>query len=182
MNLRILISGLVLALVLGLTGLSAATAHDATPAASPAASPGASPVAMSTGAVFLTITNDGDEPDRLIAGETVAAKTVEIHEVADVSGVMTMRPLMDGLEIPAGESVELKPGGYHIMLIGLTGDLMPGKSFDLTLTFEQAGEITVTALIVMGNDKPGEGMAEPVTAGGITVSDVWSRGAPAMNH
>ena len=93
--------------------------------------------------------------------------------------MMEMRPLADGLAIPAGESVVLEPGGYHIMLIGLTGDLNAGESFTLTLTFEKAGEVTVEAIIVTGNDKPTEGYAEPAVAGDITVSDVWSRAAPA---
>ncbi|MGD9713621.1 MAG: copper chaperone PCu(A)C [Thermomicrobiales bacterium] len=162
----------------------AATAQDsssvATPEASPAASPEASPIAMSTAAVFMVIVNDGEEADRLVAAESDAAMTIEIHEVAEVSGVMAMRPLEDGLEIPAGESVVLEPGGYHLMMIGLTGDLTPGETFDVTLTFERAGEITVTSLIVMGNQAPEEGVADPVTAGDITVSVVWSRGAPAM--
>ncbi|MCC6945739.1 MAG: copper chaperone PCu(A)C [Thermomicrobiales bacterium] len=182
MNMRMIPAGLLIALIVGLSSVIGIAAHDSTPEASPAASPAASPVAMSTGAAYMTIANNGDSADRLVAVETDAAGVAEIHEVADVSGVMTMRPLDDGLEIPAGESVELMPGGYHVMMIGLTGDLMPGETFDLTLTFEHAGDVTVTAQIVMGNEKPAEGMAEPVNAGDITVSDVWSRGAPAMSH
>lgn len=174
-----------LILVIGLLSAGVGLAHDskpqASPAASPMASPGASPAAMSTGAVFLTISNSGESADRLLSAATDLTIAVEIHEVADEGGVMKMRPLTDGLEIPAGESVELMPGGFHIMLIGLKGDLVPGDSFELVLTFERAGEIAVIAQIVMGNDKPAEGMADPVTEGDITVSDVWSRGAPAMH-
>jgi periplasmic copper chaperone A len=137
-------------------------------------------MAPATGAVFMTITNDGEVADRLVAAETDVATTVEIHEVADVEGVMQMRPLEDGLTIEPGDAVELMPGGFHIMLIGLQQDLLAGETFDLSLTFEQAGDVTVTAQIVMGNDKPEEGYAEPATAGDITVSDVWSRAAPAL--
>lgn len=180
------VAGLILALVVGMLATSIVTAHDspsgATPEASPAASPMASPTAMSMGAVFLTIANDGDEADRLVSVKTDAAMTAEIHEVADEGGVMKMRPLTDGLEIPPGERIELMPGGYHIMLIGLTGDLMPGEQFELVLTFEKAGDVTVIAQIVMGNDKPTEGMSDPVVVSDITVSDVWSRGAPAMHN
>jgi periplasmic copper chaperone A len=137
-------------------------------------------MAPATGAVFMTITNDGDAADRLVAAETDVATTVEIHEVADVEGVMQMRPLEDGLAIEPGDAIELMPGGYHIMLIDLQQDLLAGETFDLALTFEQAGDVTVTAQIVMGNDKPEEGYAEPATAGDITVSEVWSRAAPAL--
>ncbi len=136
-------------------------------------------MSVATGAVFMTVANAGSEEDRLISATSDAAETVEVHEVKNNNGVMEMRPLSDGLAIPAGESVVLQPGGYHIMLIGLTGDLNAGESFAVTLTFEKAGDVTVEAAIVTGNDKPTEGLAEPVVAGDITVSDVWSRAAPA---
>ncbi len=171
------------AVALVLSGLTVgmAAAHDgdhASPEASPDASPEASPVAVSTGAAYMVIANAGDEADRLIGGETGAAETVEIHEVADDSGVMTMRPLPDGLEIPAGETVELEPGGHHLMLVGLTGDLTPGETFELTLEFEHAGKVMIEVAIHMGNEAPEEGLAEPVEAGDLVVEQAWSRGAP----
>src|SRR5699024_8766650 len=86
--------------------------------------PGASPMSeemadLSTGAAYMTITNTGDEPDRLVGLETDAAETVEVHKVTMDDNVMEMTPLLHGLEIPAGETVSLD-GDYHIMLIGLT--------------------------------------------------------------
>ncbi|MBN9022005.1 MAG: copper chaperone PCu(A)C, partial [Rhizobiales bacterium] len=65
------------------------------------------------------------------------------HEMAVVDGVMTMRELPDGLPIPAGGSVELKPGSYHIMFVGLKAPLKEGESFKGTLTFEKAGTVQV---------------------------------------
>ncbi|MEZ4498707.1 MAG: copper chaperone PCu(A)C [Thermomicrobiales bacterium] len=136
---------------------------------------------MSMGAVFLTIANDGDEADRLVSVKTDAAMTAEIHEVADEERDENA-PSDRWTGDSPGERIELMPGGYHIMLIGLTGDLMPGEQFELVLTFEKAGDVTVIAQIVMGNDKPTEGMADPVVVSDITISDVWSRGAPAMHN
>ena len=141
---------------------------------------GGSAMAASTGAVFMTIVNGGENADRLVAIVTVVAETVEIHDIVAVDGVMHMRPLTGGLELPAGSEFVLEPGGHHLMLIGLTVDLLPGETFELTLTFEQAGIVTVESTVVTGNEKPGEGLAEPVLAGAITVLDVWSRSAPAM--
>jgi periplasmic copper chaperone A len=96
------------------------------------------------GGAFMTITNGSGEADRLVAAESPAAGTVEIHETIDDNGVMRMRPVPDGFEIPAGGKLELKPGGKHIMLIGLVAPLEPGKDIELTLNFEKAGAITVT--------------------------------------
>lgn len=135
----------------------------------------------STGVVYMTIENQGDAPDRLIAAATDAAEIVEIHQVIDDDGVMRMRPLADGLEIAPGETVSLESGGYHLMLIGLTESLLTDQTFTVTLTFEEAGEVTVEALVGAGNDKPESFAAEPVTAGGIVVSEVWSRPAPKLD-
>ena len=134
-----------------------------------------------TGAAYMVIRNAGAEDDRLVSGETHVSKVVEIHEIIDVEGVMEMRPLADGLVIPAGGEETLEPGGYHVMLIGLNEDLTDGMTFDLTLNFEKAGEVVVPV-----NVRPraelaeGEAAAEPVVAGDITVEGAWSRPAPAL--
>ena len=60
------------------------------------------------------------------------------------NGAMSMKELAGGLPLPAGTAVELKPGGYHIMLMQLAGPLKVGSSFELTLTFEKAGTTTIT--------------------------------------
>lgn len=96
-----------------------------------------------TGAVFMVIVNEGSEPDRLIGSKTDAAQVVEIHETRMEGDVMKMQKLADGLEVPANGQVELKPGGYHLMLIGLQRNLEPGDTFPLELQFEKGGTLTV---------------------------------------
>ncbi|RVU84051.1 copper chaperone PCu(A)C [Leucothrix sargassi] len=97
------------------------------------------------GGGFMTITNSGDKDDTLISGTAAFSESVEIHEmIMNGKGVMRMQQLSDGLTIPAGESVELKPGGYHIMFIGLSEQMIPDESHKGTLTFKHAGEVEVT--------------------------------------
>ena len=98
---------------------------------------------VEVGAVYVTIKNQGNESDRLIGVSTTAAKTVEIHESFMDGDVMGMRPVEGGLEIPAGETVKLKPGGHHIMLIDLVEPLLIGHDITLTLQFEKSGEIVL---------------------------------------
>jgi copper(I)-binding protein len=97
-----------------------------------------------TGAVFLTLMNKGQEDDRLVAAQTDVAATVEIHQTTMEGDVMRMQPV-SAIEIPAGGQVELKPGDYHIMLIGLHHDLAVGDRFSVILTFEKSGTLTVEA-------------------------------------
>lgn len=98
------------------------------------------------GAAYMVIASSGGA-DTLLGASTDAAKTVELHTVVDQNGVMQMRPVEGGIQIPANGKVELKPGGYHVMLIGLTKDLQAGDSVDLTLQFEKAGKATVKAQV-----------------------------------
>lgn len=95
------------------------------------------------GGGYFTVQNSGDADDRLISVSSPVAKEGQIHEMAMVGDVMKMQQLSDGLVIPAGETVELKPGGYHLMLMGLSEQLVEGETIPLTLTFETAGEITI---------------------------------------
>ncbi|RVV98091.1 DUF1775 domain-containing protein [Mesobaculum littorinae] len=99
------------------------------------------------GGGFLTVTNDGDTDDRLIAATSPAAGRVEIHEMDMDGDVMRMRELADGLPIPAGDTVALQPGGYHLMLMELAAPLVEGETVDVTLTFETAGEVTLPLAI-----------------------------------
>ncbi|MFM2105038.1 MAG: hypothetical protein RL338_70 [Chloroflexota bacterium] len=102
-----------------------------------------------TGA-FLTISNPGSTADALLSASSPAAAAVEIHETSmGADGMMGMTPV-DRIGIPAGGTVELAPGGFHLMLIGLTAPLAAGDEVELTLVFEQAGEITVTAEVREG--------------------------------
>lgn len=93
---------------------------------------------------YVKIVNRGPEADRLVdAAAEIGART-EIHEMSvDANGVMTMRPVAGGIEIPAGGEVELKPGGYHIMFMELTDAKKKGERFRGSLTFEKAGTVEV---------------------------------------
>ena len=95
------------------------------------------------GGGYLTIVNHGAEDDRLLSVTAPVGEQVQIHEMAHKDGVMTMRALPDGLPVPAGETVMLEPSGTHLMIMGLTGRLEEGQAYDLTLTFEKAGPVTL---------------------------------------
>ena len=95
------------------------------------------------GGVFMMIHNGGHHGDRLIGAESDLAGRVEVHMTIMEDGVMRMRHMEDGIEVPAGGMAELKPGGFHVMLMGLTQPLAEGESFPLTLIFDEAGEVTV---------------------------------------
>ncbi len=104
----------------------------------------ATPAGAMTGAAYMTLTNKTSDADRLIGASSGVADKLQIHEMTVVNDVMQMRQLTDGLPIPAGRSVALKPGSYHVMLIGLKKPLTAGETFPLTLIFEKAGNISVT--------------------------------------
>ena len=93
---------------------------------------------------YLKITNTGSEPDRLVGGTFTAAGRFEVHEMAMEGSVMKMRQLAEGLTIPAGGSVELRPGGYHVMFLDLKEPVKEGQSVKGTLVFEKAGTVEVT--------------------------------------
>ncbi len=99
-------------------------------------------------AAYMRIQNLGSDADRLRSASSPRAARVEIHETKMTDeGVMKMRPIEGGLVIPAGESVLLKPGGAHVMVMGLDSGLPKGKTLPLTLEFEKAGivELSVPA-------------------------------------
>lgn len=95
-------------------------------------------------AVYLTIVNTGDHADALVAVHFDGAEMAEIDESRMEGDVMQMRPVAS-LEIPAGGTVELKPGGYHIMLMNLKHDLTAGEHASLTLEFEHSGQVAIEA-------------------------------------
>ncbi|MEI2726749.1 MAG: copper chaperone PCu(A)C [Verrucomicrobiota bacterium] len=137
------------------------------------------PLAGGNGAVYMTVLNGLDTPVRLVSAASAAADVVETHETMEEQGVMKMVMMPDGFEIPAGAALELKPGGKHIMLIGLAQPLNPGDSFEVTINFDNGETMTLTAPVVemtmampMGNMQgsdmdmtapmqQGEGMATP---------------------
>jgi periplasmic copper chaperone A len=101
----------------------------------------ATPGAATTGAAYVALTG-ADQADSLVSASTPIAATAEAHETTEANGVMKMRPVKN-LPIPAHQTVTLKPGGYHIMLMGLKQPLVAGQSFPLTLTFTHTPPVTV---------------------------------------
>lgn len=96
-----------------------------------------------TGA-FAVFTNTSEEDITLIAGESDVAGKVEIHEVVDADGEMTMQQIDGGIKIPAGESVTLEPGGLHVMLMMLTRGLTEGEDISITLKFDGHPDVAVS--------------------------------------
>jgi copper(I)-binding protein len=136
-----------------------ASAEDYKQGALDVSNPWARPTAgeSTTGAAYFTVKNTGSEDDTLKSISSPVAKTASVHEVTtDANGVMKMRMVEDGLKIPAGGSVSLKPGGYHVMMMGLKQKLEAGKTVPLTLSFAKAGDVTVDVKI---EANPGHGMA-----------------------
>lgn len=101
------------------------------------------PPGAKVGGGYLTVTNPGEADDRLLAASAPFATRTEIHEMKVENGMMMMSPLAEGLAIPAGETVSLAPGGYHIMFMGLNAAPKEGETVPVTLTFEQAGAVTL---------------------------------------
>lgn len=92
---------------------------------------------------YLTIENRGSLPERLLSGSTDAARKLEIHEMTQDNGIMTMRPIDGGLFIEAGKTMKFEPGGRHLMFIGLSAPFREGAQVSASLAFESAGRITV---------------------------------------
>lgn len=122
------------------------------------------------GGGFMTIANKGTEADRLVSITAPdVSDDVQIHEMAIENDVMKMRQLPDGVEIPAGGTVELKSGGLHVMFMKIKHPLKEGESFKATLNFEKAGALDVTFKIESakpGNAAGGEGGANHEGHGG----------------
>lgn len=99
------------------------------------------------GAAYMTLSTAGEDSDRLIMATSPAATLVELHTVQlDGSGVMRMREV-EAIDISPDAPTSLAPGGFHIMLIGLTEPLVQGEEFPLTLTFEGAGSVEISVPI-----------------------------------
>jgi hypothetical protein len=102
----------------------------------------ATPPRAVAGGGFITIVNAG-EADRLVSANASVSEKTELHEMAVADGVMKMREMADGIPVPANGTLELKPGGYHVMFMGLTAPLVEGETVPVTLTFEKAGTVEV---------------------------------------
>ena len=103
----------------------------------------ATPKGSTVAGGYMTLTNKGTAPDRLVTGTSAAAGRFEVHRMAMEGGVMTMRPVEGGLEIKPGETVEFKPGSFHVMMMDLKQPLEKGQKVKGTLTFEKAGKVDI---------------------------------------
>lgn len=137
----------------------------------------ATPKGASSGAAYMTITNNGTAPDRVSCVSSDASAECQIHTMTMNNGIMQMRPVVGGLEIKPGATVTLKPSGLHMMLTNLQHPLEQGKTVKITLKFEHAGTIDV--------DYPIEGIgaaAPGVPAGGAnTMMEGHGDGMMQMN-
>jgi hypothetical protein len=118
----------------------------------------ATPAGAKVGAGYLKITNAGRQSDRLVGGSLPVAGGVEIHEMTMTDGIMRMRKLAQGLEIKPGQSVEFKPGGYHLMFTGLSEGLREKQAIKGTLVFETAGTVEVEYQVAPIGAQSGGGM------------------------
>lgn len=103
----------------------------------------ATPAGAKVAGGYFTIINTGSSPDRLLSISSDISAKAELHQMGVKDGVMTMRPVEGGLEIPAGGTVALKPGAYHLMFMDLKRQPKQGETFSATLTFEKAGAVKV---------------------------------------
>jgi copper(I)-binding protein len=106
----------------------------------------ATPPGARTGAVYFTVDNASNTTERLLRASTSVAGGVALHQMAFEDGVMKMRAI-PSVEIRPGARLELKPDGYHLMLVDLKQPLKVGESFPLMLTFERAGTIRTTVVV-----------------------------------
>lgn len=120
---------------------------------------------------YLTITNKSDQPDRLVAATSDRARSVQLHEMSIDNGIMVMRELKGGLDIPAGQTITLEPH-YHLMFMDVEKPFKQGEEVDATLTFEKAGRIEVR--FAVGR------IAGPLDAGGH--NDHGAMSMPGMDR
>ena len=100
----------------------------------------ATPKGAKTGAAYLKLINNGSSEDRLLGAATPVADKAQFHSASEENGVSRMRE-MDAIKIAPGTMVTFKPGGMHIMMVGLKQPLKEGQTFPMTLAFEKAGKI-----------------------------------------
>lgn len=116
---------------------------------------------QTVGGGFLVVTNSGAKDDKLVSVTSPVATDVQLHTMSMDGGVMRMRQVTGGLTVPAHGKLELKPGGFHVMFLGLKAPLALGTKVPATLTFQRAGKVSV------------EFAVEPITSTGP---------APATDH
>lgn len=131
------------------------------------------PPGAKVGGGYASFDNEGKEADTLVSATVEPAGRTEIHEMSMKDGVMTMRPVPNGIVLPAGETVKLAPGGFHFMLFDLKQPLKEGESYKGTLTFAKAGTVNVEFKV--------EGMGGPKGANMPADMDHSTHGTPPAN-
>jgi copper(I)-binding protein len=111
------------------------------------------------GVGYLTLVNVGAKPVRLLMVQSPAARAVTLHQTSVEGGVSSMREVTDGLRIEPGARVAFAPGGYHLMLMGLTRAQAPGGKVPLTLVFDGGRRIRIELAVESGAPKAGAGPA-----------------------
>jgi uncharacterized surface protein with fasciclin (FAS1) repeats/copper(I)-binding protein len=130
----------------------------------------------SVSAAYLVITNNGEEDVTLVSANAAAAGTTEVHQTIVENDVARMEEMADGLVIPAGESVALEPGGFHVMMLDLEENLVEGSTTVITLEFDNGESLLIEAPVA--NEAPAEG--ETYEVGDLTVEGVWVRPTAVM--
>ncbi len=137
-----------------------ATAHEERVGAITIVHPRSRPVAQGqNGVIYLDMRNEGEADDRLLAVDTPLATKVELHESTMEDGIHRMEKV-ESIALPAGATVALAPGGLHVMLIGLKFALFAEETIPVTLSFERAGDVTVSVSVEAGmghGDESGHG-------------------------
>ncbi|MYK33282.1 MAG: copper chaperone PCu(A)C [Boseongicola sp. SB0670_bin_30] len=113
-----------------------------------------------TGAIFMSIRNTGASADRLVAARSPAAAMVQVHAHVEDGGIMRMREIKAGIPLPAGATHTLSRGGDHVMLMGVTQELVDGETVPLTLVFEIAGEVVIEVPVDNERGQPAGGTGQ----------------------
>lgn len=153
---RSFLLALILTLPLSPSLAPPAAAHEVKAGELTIVHPFARATAARNGGAYMTIANAGGAPDRLLRARTAAAAKVELHTIVQQGDVMQMRAV-DAIDIPANGKAELKPGGFHVMLLGLGSALVEGQTFPLVLEFEKAGAVEVTVNVEKAGASQGAG-------------------------
>ncbi len=130
----------------------------------------ATSASQKVGGAFMTFTNTG-APDRLVSASSPDADSVELHQTVEQAGVMKMLPV-PALALATGQTVDLKPGSYHLMIMGLKHPLTPGSSFPVTLTFEKAAPVTVSVKVMTAGASGPAMDGAPMSHGGMQMPPV----------
>ena len=113
---------------------------------------GATVGSIPNSAAYVSIMNHGKMADRLVGATSNLARKTELHKMEMDNGVMRMRQVEGGIDLPAGKTIHLLPGGYHVMLIGLNAPLTANSIFEITLVFQNAGEKTLKGMAMLPAD------------------------------